>query len=455
MYNYILAFKQKIKNNTTIWGFMKNPSIFMSSNRTLGGTFMKKKLFTLFLIFSLALSFIACGSFRSSDQGPYTISVKKGLFNTKIFIPTAFATSADIEDSSQDSFEIATIAKEQGIKNVTTNDDGSVSMKMSNNTYKNFLTSVKIAIDDYNSEFIKDNTDTCSFREISHDINLTEFNVKIDSEEYVNSDILSSKPLYFFGILYQSLSGTSKDDIKTTVNILDKDTENLIHTDNLTLDEYIDILGGVTELSTEEQEPVTTTASTSTATTTSTASDSTTASAQSTKQATTETTTTAASTQATTATTATTAATTAASTPNLNTADQSKTTAAASTQATTAATTTAQNRDLPAGNYSDTGSGSISLSNQDGGAPTITGNPNSTVDIILKTENFDTTHTSYIYIDGILAATAQLESEQGLRLQGHYLTTGTHKVEVIQYNNNNPSGSIITYKSASYQVKAQ
>lgn len=422
---------------------------------------MKKKFFTLFLIFSLALSFTACGSFRSSDQGSYTISVKKGLLNTKIFIPTAFATSADIEDSGQDSFKIANIAKEQGIKNVTTNDDGSVSMKMSNNTYKNFLTNIKIAIDDYNSKFIKDNTDTCSFREISHDINLTEFNVKIDSEEYVNSDILSSKPLYFFGILYQSLSATSKDDIKTTVNILDKDTENLIHVDSLTLDEYIDILEGVTELSTEEQEPVTTTASTETTTSTAsdsaTASDSTAANAQSTKKAdetqtTTATATTAASTQATTAATA---ATTAASTPNLNTADQSKTTTAATNSSTTAATTAAQNRDLPAGNYSDTGSGSISLSDQNGGSPTITGNPNSTAEIILKTENFDTTHISYIYIDGILAATAKLTDEQGLQLQGHYLTAGTHKIEIVQYNNDSPSGSIITYKSASYQVKAQ
>ncbi len=452
---------------------MRNPPIFMSSIGTLGGIFMKKKLFTLFLIFSLALSFTSCGSFHSSNEGPYTISVKKGLFNTKVTIPKPFTSSVDTEDSGQDSFEIAKVAKEQGIKNVTTNNDGSVSLNMSNNTYKNFLTNIKIAIDDYNNEFIKDNKDTCSFREISHDVNLTEFNVKIDSEEYTSSDIISTKPLYFFGTLYQALSSVSSDDIKTTVNILDKDTENLIHTDSLTFDEYIEILEGVEELSTEEQEPVTTTASTSA--TTSTAEDSTNVSAKSTKktdetQETTTTATTAASTQATTATTqattvttqattVTTQATTAASTPNLNTADQSKITTAATTAATTAstaATTTAQNRDLPSGNYSDTGSGSISLSNQDGGSPTITGNQNSTADIILKTENFDTTHICYIYIDGMLATSPlYLDSEQALQLQGNYLTAGTHKIEIIQYSNDNTNGSIITYKSASYQVKAQ
>ncbi|MGN0464993.1 MAG: hypothetical protein ACI4F9_01420 [Lachnospiraceae bacterium] len=425
---------------------------------------MKKKILTLFLIFSLALSFTACSSSQSSGQNSYTISVKKGIFNTKIFIPATFATSANIEDSGQDSFEIANIAKKQGIKNVTTNNDGSVSIKLSNTTYKSFLTNVKIGIDDYNNAFLKDNQDTCSFREISHDINLTEFNVLADSKEYVVSDVITSKPLYFFGVLYQSLSDISKKDIKTTVNILDKDTKNLIHTSNLTFDEYIDILKGKTELSTEEQEPITTTATTaatSATTTATTASNPVTSNIQSTKQGNntqittttsssatatdTTTTTTAVTSAATTATTTT--ATTAAATPNLNTADQSKTTGTASTAAT-------QNQGSTLGNYSDTGSGSISLSSENGGAATITANTNSTVDIILKTTNFNSSRKSYIYIDGILAATANLEAEQALRLQGRYLTAGTHKVEVIQYSNDSTSGSVITYKSASYQVKS-
>lgn len=415
---------------------------------------MKKKFLTLFLICLLSLCFSACGSSGSSGQDEYTISVKKGLFNTQISIPKVFTTSSDVEDSGQDSFDIATVAKEQGIKKVTTNDDGSVSMKMSNNTYKSFLTNVKIAIDDYNDAFIKENSDTCSFREAAHDVNLTEFNIKVDSKEYTSSDILSAKPLYFFGTLYQALSDIDREDIKTTVNILDKDTENLIHTDSLTFEQYIEILEGKTELSTEEQEPVTTTASEKT--TKDSTSDSTDTSAKSTKTnsaqptaTTTATTqaTTIASTQATTATniattttTATTAATTAGSTPNLNTADQSKTTAGATTASTTA--TTARR--------SDTGSGSISLVGEESGTSTISSGQNN---LILRTTNLDSSHQSYIYIDGMLAAgPVSLETEQVLQLQSTYMTTGTHKVEVIQYNNNNTSNSIVTYKTASYQV---
>lgn len=412
---------------------------------------MKKKFFTLFLVCLLSICFTACGSSGSSSEDAYTISVKKGLFSTQISIPKAFTTSADVEDSGQDSFDIATVAKEQGIKKLTTNNDGSVSMKMSNNNYKSFLTNVKIAIDDYNDAFIKENSDICSFREVTHDVNLTEFNIKVDSEEYTSSDILAAKSLYFFGTLYQALSDIDGDDIKTTVNILDKDTENLIHTDSLTFEQYIEILEGKAELSTEEQEPVTTTASTEKATKASTT-DSTDTSANSTKTnsaqptATTEATTTV-STQATTLTTAattaatiaaTTAATTAGSTPNLNTADQSKTSAAS----TTASTTTAQKR--------DTGSGSISLASEDGGTSTISSSEGA---IVLKATNLDSSHQSYIYIDGMLAAgPIQLYDEQILQLQSTYLTTGTHKVEVIQYNDNNPSNSIVTYKTASYQV---
>lgn len=385
---------------------------------------MKKKFFTLFLVCLLSICFTACGSSGSSSEDAYTISVKKGLFSTQISIPKAFTTSADVKDSGQDSFDIATVAKEQGIKKLTTNNDGSVSMKMSNNNYKSFLTNVKIAIDDYNDAFIKENSDICSFREVTHDVNLTEFNIKVDSEEYTSSDILAAKSLYFFGTLYQALSDIDGDDIKTTVNILDKDTENLIHTDSLTFEQYIEILEGKAELSTEEQEPVTTTASTEKATKASTT-DSTDTSANSTKTNSAQP-------------TATTEATTAGSTSNLNTADQSKTSAAS----TTASTTTAQKR--------DTGSGSISLASEDGGTSTISSSEGA---IVLKATNLDSSHQSYIYIDGMLAAgPIQLYDEQILQLQSTYLTTGTHKVEVIQYNDNNPSNSIVTYKTASYQV---
>lgn len=291
---------------------------------------MKRKLFTLLLAFSLALSFTACGSSDPSNEGPYAISVKKGLFNTKVSIPSAFTTSANVEEAGQSTFDLVAIANAQGIDNITTHEDGSISMKMTNNAYKTFLTKIKIEIDNYNNEFLENNADTCSFLEIVHDINISEFNITADTQEYTSSDILSTKSLYFFGTLYQSLSSTARADVKTVVNILDSETNDIIHTDSLTFDQYIEILEGTNELSTEELDSISTTAASTAIATT--AATGTTSTALTTTTASTATTT--ATTAATTATTQATTATTAVQTPTFNTADQANTTTTATTQPT-------------------------------------------------------------------------------------------------------------------------
>lgn len=425
--------------------------------------FMMKKFFALLLVICLACSFTACKSSKSTLDDDYTITVNEGIFNTKISIPKVFATSEAIENSDNPTFKIADIAKQQNVKKVTTNNDGSVSLKMSNSTYKTFLTKVKVAIDQYNDTFISDNAESCSFTEIAHDINLSEFNVKADSAQYTASDVLSTNPFYFFGMLYQGLSGTDADSINTTVNILDKDTENLIHVDSLSLRDYTEVLKGNEQLSTEAQTEVTTTAATAMTTTAAAdASASSTDAASSTTASDGSTTTTTAATTASTATTATTAS----STPGFNTSDQSKqtssttvsttasttatttaSTTAATTAATTASTSSSQGSGI-SGSHSDTGAGSITLDSS------VTGTPSSTSYVTLKTSGLDDSLTSYIYIDGALAASTKLTSVQAIELQGSYLTSGTHKMEIVQYDDNNPNRDIVTYKSANYTVTA-
>lgn len=61
---------------------------------------------------------------------------------------------------------------------------------------------------------------------------------------------------------------------------------------------------------------------------------------------------------------------------------------------------------------------------------------------------------SYIYIDGMLLTKEQLSDSQGsLDLSGDSLTVGTHKVEVVQFENDSTDGAVTTYKTASYEVK--
>ncbi len=117
-------------------------------------------------------------------------------------------------------------------------------------------------------------------------------------------------------------------------------------------------------------------------------------------------------------------------------------------------------KDFIGDSYSDTGNGTFLLVNSSG----TTENGNVIVvyadaDTLIDTIGYDTlemngSSLSHIYIDGILSAKEQLGDTQGsLELSGGSLSTGVHKVEVVQYENDNTDGTVITYKTASYEVK--
>lgn len=120
-----------------------------------------------------------------------------------------------------------------------------------------------------------------------------------------------------------------------------------------------------------------------------------------------------------------------------------------------------QEKDLPDGDYSDIGEGEMYIStaggtSEGGNVPVLFIQDEFLIQIGLDTTNFDGSKLSYIYVDGMLLSKEQLgDSQISLDLQGDALQAGTHSVEVLQYDNDEPSGSVITYKSASYEVKSK
>lgn len=112
------------------------------------------------------------------------------------------------------------------------------------------------------------------------------------------------------------------------------------------------------------------------------------------------------------------------------------------------------------GDYEDMGDGTMYIAcasgtSEDGNVPVLFEAADTVLDQIgLDSMGMDGSHLSYIYIDGKETAKEQLaESQISLDLQGDALKAGTHKVEVVQYDNDEPSGTVITYKTASYEVK--
>lgn len=115
--------------------------------------------------------------------------------------------------------------------------------------------------------------------------------------------------------------------------------------------------------------------------------------------------------------------------------------------------------ELPGGDYEDMGTGTICLytpggSSENGNVPIIFIDGEALLQIGLDSLDFDGSKLSYIYVDGMLVAKEQLANSQiSLDLSGDMLSVGTHTVQVVQYNSDDSSGEMITYKSANYETK--
>ena len=129
----------------------------------------------------------------------------------------------------------------------------------------------------------------------------------------------------------------------------------------------------------------------------------------------------------------------------------------------TAPTTEAPSqKDLPDGDYSDTGSGTMQIAtpggtSEDGNIPVLYVDQSTyLMQIGLDAWEFDGGKLSYIYLDGMLTSKEQLsDTQMSLDLSDDALSEGIHLIEVVQYDGDSTEGQIVTYKSASYEIKSK
>ncbi|GAA0714817.1 hypothetical protein GCM10008904_30870 [Paraclostridium ghonii] len=120
-------------------------------------------------------------------------------------------------------------------------------------------------------------------------------------------------------------------------------------------------------------------------------------------------------------------------------------------------------KDIPEGLDKELGNGDVVLSTtggttENGNTPVVFAEKDTQLcQIGLSTENFDGSKLSYVYIDGMLNTKEQLGemSQITMTLQDNSLKEGEHKVEVVQYDNDEQTGTPITYKIVSYEVKSK
>ena len=120
-----------------------------------------------------------------------------------------------------------------------------------------------------------------------------------------------------------------------------------------------------------------------------------------------------------------------------------------------------QSKDFDGSSYSETGPGdfyisSASGSSEDGEDVYFYYNENMLMDSLgFSAWNFDGKMLTYIYVDGIQNRRDQIADTQGtIELSGDLLSKGLHKVEAVQFEDNDPQKTVITYKSAEYEVRS-
>lgn len=189
---------------------------------------MKKTIFFALSII-ICLSLVGCGGSSndtqqnieedSKSEGTQSIEVDEGLLNVEITVPPDFLE----EGTTQEDLDEA--AKEDGIKSITLNDDGSATYIMSKSKHDEMMAGIRESIDESMAEMIDPETYP-TFVEVTSNDDYTHFTVKLSSNEVGLSESISVLGFYMLGGLYNAFNGTPVDDV--TVSFVNADTGDII-----------------------------------------------------------------------------------------------------------------------------------------------------------------------------------------------------------------------------------
>ncbi|PLT33497.1 hypothetical protein [Bacillus sp. V5-8f] len=148
------------------------------------------------------------------------VSVDKGLLNVEITLPASMFEGEDIDTVIAD-------AKKDGVKEVTKNEDGSLTYKMSKSKHKEMMQELETGIKDSIKE-AKTSGDFVSVKDITHNDSFSEFTLTVDKAAYENSmDGFAAVGFGISGMMYQMYNGSDSDNTKVTIFVKDEATNKI------------------------------------------------------------------------------------------------------------------------------------------------------------------------------------------------------------------------------------
>ncbi|MGO4541758.1 hypothetical protein [Paenibacillus sp. 2TAB19] len=209
---------------------------------------MKIKLFT----FALALSVVitGCSSDKTEDASPEStkqanatntaagvqkeetdneqeeekgIEVDKNLLNVTVTLPASLFEGQNID-------EVIASAKEDGVKEATKNEDGSVTYKMSKSAHNKMLKELGATITQSIEEMKTEQT-FASIKDITANDSFSQFTLTVDKAAYEGSmDAFAAFGIGLQGMMYQMYEGVDSSKTKVVIDIKDESTGEVFDT---------------------------------------------------------------------------------------------------------------------------------------------------------------------------------------------------------------------------------
>lgn len=198
---------------------------------------MKKILLILLCIVMITIT--ACGdsnnedkskddsqvseSDRDNEKKNESVEVDKGLVNVTLTIPASMFEGQDVNQKAEE-------MKEEGIKEVTVNDDGSVILEMSKDKHKELVKEMKKMLVE-NFDEIKSSEEFQSIKDVKYDDDFKEITLEVDKVKYEQSfDGMAVWGMLITTGMYHIYDGVPADDVSFKINIKDADTGEVFNT---------------------------------------------------------------------------------------------------------------------------------------------------------------------------------------------------------------------------------
>ncbi|MGM9945786.1 MAG: hypothetical protein ACI33M_12615 [Lysinibacillus sp.] len=154
---------------------------------------------------------------ETEENAGESLNVDKEVFNVDVTLPANFFLYLTEE-------EIIAAAKEQGIKETVVNEDGSVTYTMSKSKYEETMKEMEDATVSAIDEIVKSEEYT-SIKEISYNKDFTEFDMKVNRQQYEESlDSFAIFGLFIASAYYGAFDGKLSEDLQIIFNMIDETT---------------------------------------------------------------------------------------------------------------------------------------------------------------------------------------------------------------------------------------